>query len=1208
MGIKFLQVNLQHATAATALMLTVLSESLTNVTLVQEPWIGGDGKLKGLGEFKGDVFCSDPDQKPRTCILTTKVDATCLPQFRTRDLVAIKLLVCSQGGSTREVIVASSYFPYDSDISPPPQEVKQLVQFCKKNKYPLILGCDSNAHNEIWGSSNNNSRGLDLMDYLIETELILLNRGSKPTFRNSIREEVLDVTIATRDLELEVVGWQVTDEESLSDHAHIRFELSGSEIEEQVYFRNPKATDWSLYREELLKTLSSVPITTGCPEEIETLANSIEAAIVGAYHLACPLRKTRYRKRAPWWTGEVEKLRRVTRKFKNRFVRTKTDGDRIAYEQSKRTYKREIRRSKRMSWRKYCEEMEGQTELSRLQKAMSKDRRIADGPLMDGGEMTSSHEEALKVLMNKHFPGCVLTAEDEIDEGNFDLIRAPEKMITVAKIKHAMESFSPFKSPGPDGIFPALLQHGVSELTPYLLALFKGSFELGYIPKTWREVRISFIPKPGKTDYTLAASFRPISLCSFLLKIAERLADWHLRQTISFHSSQHAYRSGRSTESALHALITKVERSLQAKELALSVSADIEGAFNNVSTAAIVRGLERKDVDSCLKRWIVHMLQQRKVFGNRGRTTVWAQVRRGCPQGGVLSPLIWITVLDEILEVLASMGVSVIAYSDDLLLLISGSVPSIIFDLMRDALEVVSGWCHGKGLSINPEKLQAVLFTNKRNLSLPSLTIAGIAIELSSHFKYLGVWIDRKLQWKLHIEKAVAKARAVFWTMRNCFSSTWGLTPKSVMWIYQAIARPMLTYGCVVWWQRALLQESQQQLDRLQRMVCIGATGAIRSTPTSALQVLFNLPPLHIFIKLQALNSLHRLQQMQQLCVPKPGESGHVTLLQTCSNNYMSMPQDPIPKTLIFCPDSSFLVPEREDWSRGDSGVLTELNLDETWFTDGSLIENSAGAGLHCQTDGYDACVSMGKHATVFQAEVYAIKMALDICTEKQLHCKKVGIFSDSQAAIAALAKPEVTSKLVKECKNSLNKLSATNEVSLIWVPGHTGISGNEKADELARTGSKRPLTGPEPFLPLASCAVRKEITSALEKESLNHWRRSPGAIHSKACLEGFSKKSSSQMLALSRNNARIVVAMLTGHGPFRAHLEKIGVNVETVNCRFCEQDAETGWHILSSCAALWRARLEHFGFAVGPESKESLPGITPFTVKAFCLSIGLTY
>jgi ribonuclease HI len=41
---------------------------------------------------------------------------------------------------------------------------------------------------------------------------------------------------------------------------------------------------------------------------------------------------------------------------------------------------------------------------------------------------------------------------------------------------------------------------------------------------------------------------------------------------------------------------------------------------------------------------------------------------------------------------------------------------------------------------------------------------------------------------------------------------------------------------------------------------------------------------------------------------------------------------------------------------------------------------------------------------------------------------------------------------------DALSALAERNEVTLMWVPGHSGILGNEKADELARQGAAKPL------------------------------------------------------------------------------------------------------------------------------------------------------
>jgi hypothetical protein len=99
---------------------------------------------------------------------------------------------------------------------------------------------------------------------------------------------------------------------------------------------------------------------------------------------------------------------------------------------------------------------------------------------------------------------------------------------------------------------------------------------------------------------------------------------------------------------------------------------------------------------------------------------------------------------------------------------------------------------------------------------------------------------------------------------------------------------------------------------------------------------------------------------------------------------------------------------------------------------------------------------------------------------------------SDSQAAIQALNTPQVHSGLVMDTITQLNKLGTKHKVDLRWIPGHEGVPGNERADELAREGSTVPPVGPEPLLPLPGNFIIKEIRTHLSNPTytLRHTNR----------------------------------------------------------------------------------------------------------------------
>jgi hypothetical protein len=62
-------------------------------------------------------------------------------------------------GVERHLVVWSAYLPYDSEDPPPSKESEDLVCYCEKENLYLVVGCNSNAHHSVWGSTSCNVEG-----------------------------------------------------------------------------------------------------------------------------------------------------------------------------------------------------------------------------------------------------------------------------------------------------------------------------------------------------------------------------------------------------------------------------------------------------------------------------------------------------------------------------------------------------------------------------------------------------------------------------------------------------------------------------------------------------------------------------------------------------------------------------------------------------------------------------------------------------------------------------------------------------------------------------------------------------------------------------------------------------------------------------------------------------------------------------------------
>jgi Reverse transcriptase (RNA-dependent DNA polymerase). len=122
------------------------------------------------------------------------------------------------------------------------------------------------------------------------------------------------------------------------------------------------------------------------------------------------------------------------------------------------------------------------------------------------------------------------------------------------------------------------------------------------------------------------------------------------------HPNQHTYQAGKTVESALQQLVVWVGKALDQQETALGVFLDIERGFNNTSSDSICAALAKHGVNYNRTTDRATLEGQLAVASLDGSSTS-AEMSRSCPQGGVLSLLLWCLVVDDLIARLHGGGV-----------------------------------------------------------------------------------------------------------------------------------------------------------------------------------------------------------------------------------------------------------------------------------------------------------------------------------------------------------------------------------------------------------------------------------------------------------------------------------------------------------------------------------------------------------------------
>jgi ribonuclease HI len=1169
------QINLQHCKEATATLGRLQNGLHTFISLIQEPYLA-KGKIRGLHQKDSVILAAGP--RPRACITASKnAGCTMITELCSNDLVAA---LVKAGPKGKRAVIASAYLPFDSPNPPPTRELINLVDWCNARSLPLLVGMDANAHHVNWGSTNCNPRGIALLEYIAGENLVIANRGNAPTFVTRARQEVLDITVTSQELSSTVRNWRVSDEPSLSDHRHIRFSLDAKQTRAKP-FRNPRKTDWTRYRSCLEQSLGQGQVAINSTTDIERELGKINRGVIRAYQEACPLQYPRRRQPTPWWSMELATLKRNCRRAEREARNDPTPEKHLMAKNARKEYKYAIRHAKTADWRRQCKDIKKIPEAARLRKLLSSDDMHTIGLLKKAdGSMTEDGKGTLNRLLEVHFPGSKMGRDEEayLELKQQTMIPSPQQrdwarvladsIIDNKKLTWAVGSLNSYKAPGTDKIIPVMLQEGLPILGETLCSIFKGCLTWAYLPKPWRRVRVVFIPKPGKKDYSEPKAFRPISLSSFLLKTMEKLIDRYVRARIvvsaPLNSKQHAYQTGKSTETALHALVSRAERAIDRGQFAVGAFFDIQGAFDNAPFEAMNRALINRNIETPVVNWIIGMLKMRIVETQLQDSTASALVARGCPQGGVLSPLLWTLVADELLRTLDSRGIYCQAYADDGTILVEGSDLQIVCDLVQSGLREVLAWCENNGLSINPSKTELIMFTRKRKIpKIKAPRLNNVELNFRKKVKYLGVVLDEKLTFKEHLEEKCDKANVIIWQCRSAIGRKWGLRPAIIRWIYMAVIKPMITYGAVVWWEGTGTANAKDRLGRVQRLACLCITGAMSTTPTAALEVLTNLIPLDIQVVAEAMKTFHRLCRLG-LWWNKGKIVGHRLIAGKTKGIHpmLSMGTD---HCLTSFNSGGFNLTEHDQDDR-KTGTYPALELE--CFTDGSRnpATGLSGAGVYIRDLDTEESIPLGAHASAFQSEVFAILRCAQLLTvvAQDDRTRPVIIKSDNLGALRAISSPIVRSKLVKECQDALSELATRTATSLQWVPGHSGIHGNEVANQLAKSATKAKPIGAEPSLGLPQSTIKRIFEEWAAEQHRIRWCSSSIARATKELVPIEDHLFKKKLLSMSKNKVQTAVRLITGHCGSKYHMWQLRLIPEP-DCP-CGYARQTAIHLLCEC------------------------------------------
>jgi hypothetical protein len=337
--------------------------------------------------------------------------------------------------------------------------------------------------------------------------------------------------------------------------------------------------------------------------------------------------------------------------------------------------------------------------------------------------------------------------------------------------------------------------------------LFNMSISQGKFPDALKNAKV--IPIHKDDSRSEMSNYRPISLLPTLSKIIEklmyaRLIDFFTKHNILY-ENQFGFQSKMSTEYAVNKLLNYITDTLEKNEYGVCIFLDFAKAFDTVNHDILIEKLEHYGIRGVALNWLKNYLTNRMQCTEIGDVQSELElIKCGVPQGSVLGPLLFLIYINDIVH--SSKLFKFTLFADDTSLYYSCKKPTNLEQTINIELSKISDWLSANRLSLNVGKSKLLYYTNRSRKPLKNIDIKinNETLKEVDNAKYLGVYMDNKLNWNVHIDNIKLRLskgisilslirhyvpestlRSLYFTFINSHTDynllNWGTAPSSYM-------------------------------------------------------------------------------------------------------------------------------------------------------------------------------------------------------------------------------------------------------------------------------------------------------------------------------------------------------------------------------------------------------------------------------------------
>lgn len=716
---------------------------------------------------------------------------------------------------TRNIIIFTIYrTPSHNSTHELTSDLNSILDKAKQENKDIVITGDLNI--DLLKYTVHNPTTL-FLDMLISNNQI--PRITKPTRITHLSATLIDHVFTNIDTNKSKVGTILTD---ITDHycnfISLNTKIESNTTPKYVTYRKYDKTSINHFNSALSQVNWSCIIRNNNPDEAYDSFLSKFTALMNEHLPIISKKFNKFKhKKEPWITTGIlislRKKERLYRQMVKSSLSPMFETKKKNYKLYEKIYKKVLREAKFLYWQNRFELTKSDIKQTwkNINSILNRSQNKNEFPNKFKHNNTLITEpNQIANLFNTHYTHIGPNLANDIDNvtGNaaeylqsnnfpntlFFEPCTPEEIINVIKC------LKPKTSCGYDDISPKLVKQVADPISIPLSNIANISMQTGSFPSQMKLAKV--IPMYKNGDREQFVNYRPISLLPTFSKILEKIIHKRLLGYLTHHNilntSQYGFQQNSSTEQAILELQDRIVKSTAKNKFSLGLSIDLSKAFDTLDYNILITKLKYIGIRGITLDWFKSYLTSRKQFVKINSIHSSCQnITCGVPQGSILGPILFLIYVNDLTAALTS-SVAILFADDTTLLIENANLNTLIHHANIEIASIYRWFCLNK-LSINHNKTNFVLFHSKNkpiSENISHILLNDRQIQKVPFMKFLGVYFDSNLTWKVHLTN---KANQILKVVSILGRLKHYIPTYTLRLIYNSLILPHLNYAICAW-------------------------------------------------------------------------------------------------------------------------------------------------------------------------------------------------------------------------------------------------------------------------------------------------------------------------------------------------------------------------------------------------------------------------